>query len=91
MGFQFDSLVDNAVITIDVPLRVEHWFSDRFSFQPQVGVVMIIDPNDSFSFGVGDTGLFAGANFVFYLNEVGGSRGAPAPAPQAAQELPVTF
>ncbi len=67
-GFVLDTgPADDETILIDVPLRVEHWFGEQFSFNAQVGVVLTINPGDFVSFGIGNTGLYGGAGFTFYF------------------------
>ena len=85
-GFAFDVGPgdDQEAILLDVPLRAEHWLGDQFSFNAQVGVILAINPGDFVSLGIGNTGLYGGAGFTFYLEPSGSSQSAPAPAPAAA-------
>ena len=75
---------DEEAILIDVPLRVEHWLGDQFSFNAQVGVILSINPGDFVSLGVGNTGLYGGAGFTFYFEPSSGGGSAPPPAPAPA-------
>jgi len=58
-----------ATILIETPLRVEHFFSEHFAINAEVGLqfrVKTSQPGKGVSVGT-NTGLFGGAGFLFYL------------------------
>ena len=86
-GFTIETAgVDEEAILFDVPLRVEHWLGDQFSFNAQVGVILSINPGDFVSLGLGNTGLYGGAGFTFYLEPSSATRPPPPAANPAPQQ-----
>jgi len=69
-----------AVIGLEVPLRVEHWFDRHFSVNGQVGVSVGISPREGegipFTMEIGSVTGWGGVGFTFYFNPAGGM---PAP------------
>lgn len=68
---------NQAGVTIDGVLRVQHWFDDHFAINCQVGLGLTILP-DTRAPVVGQvtatTGLFGGAGFTYYFDASGGER-----------------
>ncbi len=69
-----------AVLGLEVPLRVEHWFDRNFSVNGQVGVSVGVSPRENesipFTMQIGSVTGWGGVGFTFYFNPAGGM---PAP------------
>jgi hypothetical protein len=82
---------NQAVVHIDVPLRVEHWFDDHFAINGQVGFALAIEPdtNNPLRGGLGlTTGFFGGAGFIYYFEGSGAAPMAVAPPPPERHTAP---
>lgn len=68
-----------AVIGIEVPLRVEHWFDRNFSVNGQVGVSVGIAPREGagvpFSMDIGSVSGWGGIGFMYYFTPAEGLPG----------------
>lgn len=72
-----DAEDNRAVISLDVPLRVEHWFDRHFSVNGAVGVGIGITPDapapgGSFSMILGSANAWGGIGFNFYFDPASG-------------------
>lgn len=71
-----------AVLGLEVPLRVEHWFDRNFSVNGQVGVSVGIAPREGeptpFTMQIGSVTGWGGIGFLYYFDGV--DFGTPAPA-----------
>lgn len=66
---------NRAVISLDVPLRVEHWFDRHFSVNGQVGLGIGITPDSgggSFAAILGSANAWGGFGFNFYFDPASG-------------------
>jgi hypothetical protein len=81
---------NQAGVTLDGVIRVEHWFDDHFAINAQVGVGITILPDTGIPVVANltaTTGFFGGAGFTYYLDASGraaGGSGSPPPPPAAA-------
>jgi hypothetical protein len=90
------TLVDQAALTLEAIIRVEHRFDDHFAINLQAGFGVQIWPDDpdfgtgqaDFVFGFGGSGLVGGAGFRYWFDGLGGGAPVPAPQPIAAQPAP---
>lgn len=69
-----------AVLGLEVPLRVEHWFDRNFSVNGQVGVSVGIAPREGepvpFTMAIGSVTGWGGIGFMYYFEP---ADGMPAP------------
>lgn len=69
-----------AVVGLEVPLRVEHWFDRNFSVNGQVGISVGIAPREGegipFTMEIGSVTGWGGIGFIYYFSPAGGM---PAP------------
>ncbi|MBN8612041.1 MAG: hypothetical protein J0L92_15715 [Deltaproteobacteria bacterium] len=81
-----------AVLGLEVPLRIEHWFDRNFSVNGQVGISVGISPREGepvpFTMDIGSVTGWAGIGFGYNFEGVEGLNGGlssyqgPAPAQQ---------
>lgn len=68
-----------AVIGLEVPLKVEHWFDRNFSVNGQVGISVGISPREGepvpFTMDIGSVTGWGGIGFTYYFNPAGGMEG----------------
>lgn len=90
-----------AVLGLELPLRVEHWFDRHFSVNGQVGISVGIAPREGeplpFSMEIGSVTGWGGVGFMYYFDEMegmgppgggGGGGGGPAPSGGGYQAPP---
>lgn len=75
-----DAEDNNAVISLDIPLRVEHWFDRHFSVNGTVGIGIGITPDapspgGAFSMILGSANAWGGIGFNFYFDPASGLAG----------------
>lgn len=75
-----DAEDNRAVISLDIPLRVEHWFDRHFSVNGAVGVGIGIipdapSPSGSFSMILGSANAWGGFGFNYYFDPASGLAG----------------
>lgn len=69
---------NRGIVSIDIPLRVEHWFDRHFSVNGQVGVGIGITPDSggaSFTAIIGSANAWGGIGFNFYFDPASGLTG----------------
>ena len=69
---------NRGIVSIDIPLRVEHWFDRHFSVNGQVGVGIGITPDSggaSFTAIIGSANAWGGIGFNFYFDPASGLGG----------------
>ena len=69
---------NRGIVSLDIPLRVEHWFDRHFSVNGQVGVGIGITPDSggpSFTAVIGSANAWGGFGFNFYFDAASGLAG----------------